>query len=86
MPLLSSFHGIAIKMYYLDHAPPHFHAIDAEHEALIRIDGGEALRGSLPRRASRLVEEWRRIHVAALGATWERAHAGEPIETIAPLE
>jgi hypothetical protein len=30
--------GIAITMYFDDHAPPHFHARAAEHSAKIRID------------------------------------------------
>ena len=37
MPRLSEFYGIVIYMYFADHNPPHFHAIYAEHEALIRI-------------------------------------------------
>jgi len=35
MPRLSEFYGIAICMYFADHNPPDFHAIYAEHEALI---------------------------------------------------
>lgn len=27
MPVISHFYGIAIKMYFNDHLPPHFHAI-----------------------------------------------------------
>jgi Domain of unknown function (DUF4160) len=27
MPRISQFYGIAIYMYYRDHAPPHVHAI-----------------------------------------------------------
>ena len=38
VPRLSEFYGIVIYMYFADHNPPHFHAIYAEHEALIRID------------------------------------------------
>lgn len=52
MPLLSSFYGIAIKMYYNDHEPPHFHAIFAEHEVLVRLTDGVVLRGDLPRSPS----------------------------------
>jgi hypothetical protein len=26
MPEISRFYGIVIKMYFADHAPPHFHA------------------------------------------------------------
>ena len=41
MPRLSEFYGIAIYMCFADNNPPHFHAIYAEHEALIRIDNGQ---------------------------------------------
>lgn len=43
-----------IYMYFADHNPPHFHAIYAEHEALIQIDDGTAIGGELPRTAARL--------------------------------
>ncbi len=73
-------------MYYQDHAPPHFHAIYAEHEAEIDIRTGETLRGSLPRRAQRLVKEWAEVHRLELVEDWDRARAGEPLNPIEPLE
>ena len=42
-------------MFWNEHAPPHFHALYGEHEALIDIKKLEVLRGSLPRRAHNLV-------------------------------
>ena len=33
MPKISEFYGIAIYMFYSDHAPPHFHAYYGEHES-----------------------------------------------------
>lgn len=42
-------------MYFADHAPPHFHARYAEHEALIAIESGAVIAGSLPRRAQGFV-------------------------------
>ena len=53
MPEVSRFFGIAIRFYYNDHHPPHFHAIYGEHEALIEIETLAVLRGELPRRALR---------------------------------
>lgn len=35
MPTLSTFYGILIQMLWQDHPRPHFHALYAEHEALI---------------------------------------------------
>jgi Domain of unknown function (DUF4160) len=37
MPTISVFYGIVIQMFWQDHAPPHFHALYAEHEALIDL-------------------------------------------------
>ena len=48
MPEISRFFGIVIQMFWTDHAPPHFHALYGEHEALIAIDTLEVIRGSLP--------------------------------------
>ena len=55
MPTISIFYGIAIRMYFQDHAPPHFHATYAEHEAQIDIATGQIIKGSLPKVARRLV-------------------------------
>lgn len=45
MPRISMFYGIAVYMYYRDHAPPHFHAIYAEHDAMIQISDGTIIGG-----------------------------------------
>jgi len=37
MPTLSRFSGILIRMYYADHAPPHFHALYGGQEVVIGI-------------------------------------------------
>ena len=38
MPEVSRFFGIAIRVYYDEHNPPHFHAIYAGGEAQVGID------------------------------------------------
>jgi hypothetical protein len=86
IPRISEFYGILIYMYYQDHAPPHFHAIYGEYEAEVEIATSGVLRGSLPRRARRLVEEWAQAHRVELKEDWERARAGEPLRQIEPLE
>jgi hypothetical protein len=62
MPTISMFYGIVIQMFWADHAPPHFHALYAEHEALINIKTLEILKGELPKRALALVLEWASEH------------------------
>ena len=86
MPRLSEFYGIAIYMYFSDHNPPHFHAIYAEHEALIRVDDGSIIGGELPRTAGRLVEQWRVLHEAELAQNWARAQEPATLSTIEPLQ
>jgi hypothetical protein len=85
MPRLSEFYGIVIYMYWNDHHPAHFHALYAGSEALIRIDDGALLTGSLPRTAARLVQECRVLHVHELLRNWERAQALEPLSAIEGL-
>jgi len=86
MPEISRFLGIALYMYYSDHQPPHFHARYGEWEAIIAIDDGHVIAGRLPRRASALIEEWRRLHREELRNDWLRAEARLPLHKIDPLE
>lgn len=86
MPRISEFFGIAIYLYYKEHAPPHFHAIYAQYDAAVGIDPIEVLEGSLPRRVQSLVFEWAAMYQEELRANWELARAGEPLCRIPPLE
>ena len=54
MPTISMFYGILIKMFFDDHAPPHFHVEYAEFKAVVDIKKLELIEGSLPRRAQEL--------------------------------
>ncbi|MEI9964858.1 MAG: DUF4160 domain-containing protein [Caulobacteraceae bacterium] len=47
MPTISWFYGIAIRMFFNDHAPPHFHAFHSGHEARFDIGTGEMIDGYL---------------------------------------
>ena len=86
MPRISQFYGIAVYMYYRDHAPPHFHAIYGEYEAQIEIASASILEGELPRKARNLVEEWAQANRAQLDRDWDLARTGHPLEPIEPLE
>lgn len=85
MPRISEFYGILIEMFFVDHAPPHFHARYAGEEALIEIRTGEVFAGEIPGRALRLVREWLELHRDELLANWDRAQAPEPLQRIDPL-
>ncbi len=86
MPRLSSFYGIAIYMYFVDHNPPHFHAIYGEYEALVGISDGSLIRGELPRTADKLVQQWLEIHRKELEANWQRAQIPDALKPIEPLD
>lgn len=60
MPVISSFYGITIKIYYSqnEHKPPHIHAIYGEYMSAINIKTLEVLEGDLPEKALKLVREW----------------------------
>jgi hypothetical protein len=85
MPTISRFYGILIQMYFGDHAPPHFHALYAEFEALVEIQTLEVLRGELPRRAMALVVEWAQQHRDELMEDWELCVQNQAPSKIRPL-
>lgn len=85
MPEVCRFYGIVIKMYFADHAPPHFHAEYAEFEARIAIDSLAVISGKLPPRAMGLVAEWTSLHQQELAVLWEKASRLEPLGRLAPL-
>ena len=85
MPVLSRFLGISIKMYYDDHAPPHFHAYHGSYEAAVEIEGGD-VRGSFPPGALRRVLEWRDLRKDDLRVAWHSVRLGRRPRPIAGLE
>ena len=70
MPVISSFYGILIKMYFGDHVPPHFHAEYGEFSAQISIRELGIIEGYLPPKALALVVEWASIHQEQLMNNW----------------
>lgn len=86
MPEISRFFGVAIRMFFNDHHPPHFHATYAEDEALIELDTLTVLRGRLPRRAIAMVREWAILHAVELRRDWALVQRGLAPQPIEPLE
>ena len=85
MPELSRFYGIVIRMYYNDHAPPHFHAVYQGSRATVDIEGLTIGEGRLPARVQSLVLEWAALRQQELREAWERSEREEPLGTIEPL-
>ena len=87
MPEISRFYGIIIKMFFLDHSPPHFHAEYGEFKAQIGIKSGEIIKGELPRHALRLVQDWTAIHQQELEDNYLASQqSGGIIKKINPLK
>jgi hypothetical protein len=86
VPEISRFFGIVIRMFYNDHAPPHFHAEYGEQEALIEIDTLAVYQGELSRRVLAFVLEWAALHRDELRIDWELARTRQPLVPVAPLE
>ncbi len=86
MPTLSVFYGILIQMFFHDHAPPHFHALYAEHEALIDIRTMQVIEGQLPRRALALVIEWAEAHQNELVEAWDLCARNKMPNEVKPLK
>jgi len=85
MPTISVFYGIVIKMFFNDHAPPHFHAEYAEFKATVDIRSLQILEGQLPRRALDLVLDWAELHREELLGDWNLCRAKQAPKPIAPL-
>ncbi|MEW6184766.1 MAG: DUF4160 domain-containing protein [Thermodesulfobacteriota bacterium] len=73
-------------MFWQEHAPPHFHALYAEYEAVIDIRTLETIRGSLPRRALILTLEWATLHQEDLMEDWKLCELRQNPRKIPPLE
>lgn len=86
MPEISRFYGIIIRMYFIDHNPPHFHAEYQGEQAEFDIRTLEIIAGSLPNRAVNLVLEWANKNREELMKNWERAQVPEQLKKIEPLK
>jgi Domain of unknown function (DUF4160) len=86
MPTISRFYGIEIRMYFNEKHGPHFHAIYAEHKALIEVATGKVSAGYLPLHLLRFAREWSEVYRRELEENWERARRSEKLRKIAPLK
>ena len=86
MPAICTFYGIVIRMFFNDHAPPHFHAQYGEFKAEIAIATLQVLGGTLPPHARSLVLEWAAAHRAELMEDWELCRQHERPRPITPLD
>ena len=84
MPIISTFYGIIIKMFFADHNPPHIHAEYAEFVAQFDFDGN-ITKGEMPNKQKKLIEAWIILHQDEIKANWKIASEGGTLEKIVPL-
>lgn len=86
MPIVSTFFGIIIRMYYDDHNPPHIHVEYQENKSLLDFRGN-ILKGDLQSRtALMLVRDWIDLRYDELVEDWELAREGKEMKKIDPLK
>ena len=71
MPTIGSIGGIKIQVF-ADHNPPHFHAVIAEFEVLIRLSDFKVLQGSMRRSDLDKVIAWAKEHKEEIENEWNR--------------
>lgn len=86
MPTISLFFGIIIRMFFDDHAPPHFHAQYGEFKAVLSIRDLRVIEGELPRRALELVCDWAELHQDELLRNWDLCREHQQPVKIEPLQ
>lgn len=86
MPIISVFFGIVVRMFYIDHSPPHIHVEYQGQNAVFDFQGN-ILQGKISSRtAVKLIREWIDLHLTELQEDWELASAGKDLKKISPLD
>ncbi|MES2345781.1 MAG: DUF4160 domain-containing protein [Chlamydiota bacterium] len=85
MPEISRFLGIIIKMFFDDHAPPHFHAYYQGYTATFSIRTGQMIEGKFPQKQATFVTAWTLIHEKELMTNWKSLISGKNANKIDPL-
>ena len=86
MPVVSTFYGITIRMFYNDHAPPHFHAVYGNNELFVEISPIRIAKGRAPGGIRSMVLEWAALRQQELMDNWNRLQRGEGPVPIPPLD
>ncbi len=88
VPTISMFYGVIVSMYFMDnrrHHLAHIHVRYQSDEAVVAIDDGRILEGSLPPGKMRLVQAWIEIHRDEPLADGQLAVSGQQPFKIEPL-
>jgi hypothetical protein len=80
MPVISTFFGIVIRMFYKEHEPQHFHAEQAGQHAKFDFAGNVVAGQIRSRKARERIRNWAQLHQVELEANWAKMKAGRPLE------
>jgi hypothetical protein len=83
MPTVAIVDGVRIVFYANEHPPAHFHAVIAEHRAVVDIVGAKIIAGSLPASKRVKVLSWA---VRRRDVLLERFAAAVAHEKVEPIE
>ncbi len=72
MPCIKKLDSIKIYIYSRDHNPPHFHAVYAEYEELIKIEDLSTYSGEIPFKQRRKVIVWAEINKDFIINQWQK--------------
>ncbi len=76
MPTVAVVEGVKVQFYPNDHAPPHFHAVIAEHRAVVDMKTMTIVAGTLPASKRQTLLRWAIAHRVALGEAWVATQGG----------
>ncbi len=85
MSEICRFYGIVIYLLFDDHNPPHIHVEYSGNKASINLKDG-IVKGSMPKRALKLIFEWMELHEDELIEAWNLAVKGLHFPKIEPLK
>ena len=71
MPIIGRIKGLILRMFFGDHAPPHFHATNNDKNGLFKIDDLEMFRGDLSTKDQRKVRKWGEPRKDRLKEMWD---------------
>lgn len=76
MPTIAIVEGVKVQLFALEHPPPHFQLVLAEHRAVIEISSLRLIEGYLPPAKLAVVLSWAETRREALLAAWNAIAAG----------
>lgn len=72
MPTIVVLGSVKVQIFGDDHAPPHFHIVTPDGEALVELTGLRVLQGKIRSRDAQKALKWARENHGVLKDAWDR--------------